>query len=441
MNSQSFLCTAYLDESKGFCEAYILRENNKWDEFTIESTPIPDQKSSYLVQSLPIDIHLHGLGGSDFSKEGFFDLSLVNQMAKNQGIICVPSIFLSRQHLDDFVEFINKFSLEKKNGEYTHIAGLSLEGPLLSSHGGTPTVGNWMATKSEWEKISNCGEKGLKYIVLSPDIFTEGSFLSNKINNQTPSLEWIVSLLFEAEIGISMGHFHKSTPEESAQCIQQIIDIASKHFAKEKIRDFIMVDHFFNDMPSNITYAWRTPERQVYRTGELEALNMDSWNLENLSEKVGPVPAKLLNAAKDGLVTICINFDGEHVDLEVCKKIIELIGSENITAMTDHLDNNRMGNLILNKRKESSLWFKDDGIVAAGSSTMEIQMTNLRRIGIPEKDIWKICSFSPARLLRFSDNEKENLNHFSFVDINRIRHSGYLDNLFLKNDMEKKHYV
>ncbi|PFR37898.1 N-acetylglucosamine-6-phosphate deacetylase [Bacillus thuringiensis] len=427
---QYFSYNAYLDESEGLKKATISRYGDKWKDFDINNSTIKDNHVSYLVPNLPIDIHLHGIGGFDFSSKGFFDITTVNNRAIDKGTFIVPCIFLAKNQLDELEEFADKYSFAKREGKASHIAGLALEGPLLSSYGGTPSQGNWLATKSDWLKIARCGEKGVKYVVLSPDIYTQGSCLYDKISSQTPSLEWIISLLFDAGIGISLGHFHKLNPEVSSDCIKSIIKIAQKHSNRMKIQDLIMVDHFLNDMPSNITYSWRTPERQAYRAREIQQLGLENWTLDNINHKMGPVPATLLKMAKDELLTICLNFDGDHVDLEICKRIVELVGSKNISAMTDHIDVNRMGNAKLIRAEKNRLWYQESGAVAAGMSSMDNQMSNLRNLGFSEKEIWEMCSFVPQRLLRLDDN---NTKYFSYVPTSRSRSSLIMSNTLVNS--------
>ena len=97
-------------------------------------------------------------------------------------------------------------------------------------------------------------------------------------------------------------------------------------------------------MPNNFKHTWRTPQERVHRLEGLKDARLDKWNIDNINTLVGEVPGTLMRAAKEGLLTICMNFDSEHVDLEVARRVVELVGSEGIIAMTDRIDTDSMYN-------------------------------------------------------------------------------------------------
>ncbi|OUB18743.1 hypothetical protein BK708_20570 [Bacillus thuringiensis serovar yunnanensis] len=398
MQNKNF-CSNKISYANGdFLEANLEIKNNNRGNFSTGKLSRTNNVEDYIAPTLPVEIHIHGLSEFDFSNDNFFDLEEVDRHSRNEGIICVPSIFLAQYNLDNFVEFTRKFKSLKEQGKLKNIPGISLEGPLLGSFGGTPQKGTWLPTIDEWNKIISCADFGLKYIVLSPDALSKGSCLHSENNEESPSLEWILNNIFKSGIKVSIGHFHKKNTEESARLIKVVLDIAKKYYPSNS-ENAVIVDHFFNDMPSNIKYAWRTPESKLNRGEDIKSLKVDEWSLDNIEEILGIVPSTIIKAAKKGDLTVCLNFDGEHVDLIIAQKIVELIGTQNVCAMTDRLEVNSMGNISLSQKENSSLWYQENGVVAAGTSTINQQMGILRIMGFDESEIWNMCSFIPCKII------------------------------------------
>jgi N-acetylglucosamine-6-phosphate deacetylase len=103
--------------------------------------------------------------------------------------------------------------------------------------------------------------------------------------------------------------------------------------------------------------------------------------------------------AAEGLLTICLNFDGEHVDHNIARRAVELVGPDRFIVMTDRCDVPRLGGQPLTQIEGSGLWYQGHGIVAAGSRPVDIQMQYLRPLGFDEPTIWDMVSFNPAGVL------------------------------------------
>ncbi|MEI4790950.1 N-acetylglucosamine-6-phosphate deacetylase [Bacillus sp. FJAT-53060] len=315
---------------------------------------------------------------------------------------------------------MKEFHKQKMKGNLCNILGISLEGPLLASFAGTPEKGNWAPLKEEWEKIAFCGELGLIYTVLSPDAMTENSYLKKYITDEHPSIEWIVDTLVEAGVKPAIGHFQKAYPEETSKLIMEVIDTAQKR-SKYAGSDAVLTDHLFNDMP-NYRHTWRTPKERAYRLEGLKEARLDQWNLDNINTLVGEVPGAIMRAAKEGLLTICMNFDSEHVDLEVARRVVELVGSQGIIPMTDRIDTDSMCGQSLEKVEGNNLWYQGKGYVAAGSYTIDRLMHNIRTIGFNEEVIWNMTSFIPLNACNFlNEFESLSLRPFSFIDETKKR--------------------
>ncbi|MBJ8107557.1 MULTISPECIES: N-acetylglucosamine-6-phosphate deacetylase [Bacillus cereus group] len=348
-----------------------------------------------IYKNNPIEFHCHGISNFDFSELNINDLVKIDNVLKQEKINCLLTLFLPQSKLDFFVEYMNKFHEMKSLGKLNNIIGISLEGPLLSSVGGTPKTGNWRPNHKDWNKIFQCGRLGLKYVVLAPDIHLASPPYSTK---EYPQVEWIVEGLLSNNISVALGHFQKSNPQASAESIERVVAIARK-LKKEKYGGAILIDHFLNDMPQLIKHAWRGKDEQTKRISDLFALQMESWTLNNLDSKIGIVPATILRYAYEGDITICLNFDGEHVDLEISKRIVELIGDDSIIAMTDRANiENLCGQKLFLKDKESLLYQSHD-VVAAGTSNIDLQINNMLEMGISVESAWKMAYENPLRAL------------------------------------------
>ena len=191
------------------------------------------------------------------------------------------------------------------------------------------------------------------------------------------------------------GHFTKKNPEASAAALQDVFDAVA-----EWGHGPTLTDHLYNDMPHNFTHAWRTKEAKERREQELEEMDLGSWSLSNLESKVGIVPATMIRNAHKGIVKLALNFDGEHVDLAVVRRTVELVGAENLMMMTDSIESKRLAGRQLVMRKGSSLLYQEEGVVAAGSQNVSKQISNMLRIGLSTDQIRLITEGVPTQLLK-----------------------------------------
>lgn len=304
----------------------------------------------------------------------------------------VLTLYLPKFNFDSFLLLMDTFHLGKQAGKYPHIAGLALEGPLLASHGGTPETGVWAPSKAHWRELARCGRQGLIYIVLSPDAYLPGSnFVAD---SNMPSLNWISETLLEGGVLPAPGHFIKLHPQGSASQLQSLFDVVEAWGQGATI-----TDHLFNDMPRNFKHAWRTPEERLRRDKEIKEINIDSWILPLLDKQLGEVPATIIKNAHKGLVKVCQNFDGEHVDLAIVKKTVELLGAENMLMMTDSIESKRLAGRALHMQSDSTLLYQDQGIVAAGSQGVGKQIRNMVAMNLSEQEIDLITHGTPSNIL------------------------------------------
>lgn len=349
------------------------------------------QLSADKLLRLPVEVHCHGFRGVDFSDFSAFDLDALDRQCAREGVLAVPTLYLHWDQLEAFERMMRSYARRRLDGELLHVVGVALEGPLLASHGGTPKATVWPPTLGEWERLAALGEYGLMYTVLSPDAFTPESGLYGAISAQSPRFETIIPLLVERGVRPALGHFTRTDPDRSAGMVTELIDMSwSVNWGGVGRR--MTTDHLFNDMPLRIRHAFRTTRARAQRAALLESYDLDGWTLGNIEEILGPVPAAIMRAANAGRISACINFDGEHVDLAIAKRAVELMGLGNSMIMTDRCDSARLGGQALEQMGENSLWYQGDGIVAAGSQPLAQQFGNARSAGFADDQIWQLVA-------------------------------------------------
>ena len=343
-------------------------------------------KKNLIEQS--IDFHCHGIGDFDFSELKNSDLIEIENILSSRNHHIILTAYLPKKNFNRFLELLEYFHEGKNKSLFNHIIGIALEGPVLASHGGTPEIGVWFPTELEWEKIASCGDKGLIYSIFSPDVHLLKNYSG-------PDVRWITETLLSGGVIPSLGHFLKINPQESAKAVQSIFDVV-----KRLGRFPIVTDHLYNDMPLKFKHAWRTSVEKNNRQEQLKALDLNSWTLDVLDEKLGPVAAVIIRNALEGIVKPCINFDGEHVDLDILKKTVELVGAENIILMTDSIESRSLGGSKLFTKEDSSLLYQKEGIVAVGTQSIEKQINNMLSIGLNNKQVDLITNINPREVLQ-----------------------------------------
>jgi N-acetylglucosamine-6-phosphate deacetylase len=341
-----------------------------------------------------VDMHCHGIGRFDFTEIPDLELQEIEDILTERHHFSILTLYLPYHNLNEFVNIVEVFHKGKQAGRYQHILGLGLEGPLLASHGGTPHQGIWLPTKEEWQTLASCGKKGLLYVISSPDAAVARVSEQACLSDYPDNFNWIVNTLISGGVLPAAGHFTKENPQQSAEKLQAAYEaVAGSDIG------FTLTDHLYNDMPKNFKHAWRTREEKARRDVELTALDLGSWTLDNLEEKLGPVPATMVRNARKGIVKIAMNFDGEHVDLAIVKKTVELVGAENLMMMTDSIESKRLAGRELTMHEGSSLLYQDEDVVAAGSQGILNQIKNMIDIGLTESEIQFITHDVPNLVL------------------------------------------
>jgi N-acetylglucosamine-6-phosphate deacetylase len=338
---------------------------------------------------LPTLIHTHGIGDIDYSNMSVANLERTEELAVKGGLWIVPTIFLARWQLEECERILGHYWSNRE--QYPHVLGFSIEGPLLGNQSGVPGRGIWSPSIDEWRRIAALGATGLRYIVMGPDADDLDADLGRMTMRQ------VVDLFYQHHVRIALGHFQHEHPELSAIRASAMIDyIHSAHGADQSM---VLTDHLFNDMPRNFRHVWRAPEERVHRDREIKPVLDADWNVANLELLLGAVPAALLRTAKAGRLLPFLNFDGEHVDLSICAKTVEYLGAENLIGITDDTHVPALAGEDLHHR-DNGLWYREDGIVAAGSSDVSKQMRNLAEIGLTPWDAEQIFSTNPQRALQ-----------------------------------------
>lgn len=354
--------------------------------------PTPETVNELAEKS--IDFHCHGVGRFDFTEIPELELQEIEDILAFKKHKAVLTLYLPKSNFENFLYLMDCFHAGKKAGKYQHIVGFSLEGPLLSSHGGTPESGLWTPTKQNWREIAACGQKGLMYVVISPDAQFEQT-KSTDLHKPPHSITWVTETLLDGAVLPAPGHFTKTDPIGSAKSLQAMFDVVAAWGQGATI-----TDHLYNDMPLNFAkHAWRTREEKVRRDEEIKSLNIDAWNLHTLEEDLGPVPATMIRNTLKGLVKLCQNFDGEHVDLAIVRKTVELVGAENMLMMTDSIESRRLAGRMLTMKEGSTLLYQSEGIVAAGSQNVLQQINNMFAIDLSLEQIKLITHIIPSKII------------------------------------------
>lgn len=353
-----------------------------------------------------VDFHCHGVGRFDFTEIPQLDLEEIEDILSKRNHRTILTLYLPKPSFGKFLRLTESFQAGKEAGKFKHIMGFGLEGPILASHGGTPEEGLWTPTKREWKQIADCGKRGLVYVVLSPDAHLNGNDNQSDLDSEPYHVTWIAETLLEGGVLPAPGHFTKDNPKESAKLLQNMFDVVEAWGKSPSI-----TDHLINDMPHNFKHAWRTPLEKSRRDEDIKLLDLDSWNLDNLEEKMGIVPAVMIRNARKGLVKICQNFDGEHVDLAIVKKTVELIGAENMLMMTDSIESRRLAGRNLTMQPGTELLYQAKGVVAAGSRNIEHQIKNMFSIGLTLKEIQLITDLNPKKVLEMRSEYAERGKH------------------------------
>ena len=338
--------------------------------------------------------HFHGLGRFDFSTLDPGDLDELQELAARQDLEILPTVYLRREALPRFAEVVESYGVARGQGRLPNIAGFAVEGPLLGPQGGIPRAGRWFPSGKEWRELARLGRHGLRYIVMAPDAM--------ELDDEIEPGFTFADLLFEFYDNgarVALGHFHRDDPERSARRLNDVL--ALLHGRYESSPFLVLTDHLYNDMPRAFTHAWRTSEQRERRPGELAEFLAHDWEGGDLEKLLGPVPAAMLAAARDGLLMPCLNFDGYHVDLEICRRTFEYLGEDRLITLTDHTELPTMAAEPLTRDEHSRLWLRDDGAVAAGSAGPVPQMRNMRSIGLSEQAIEKLFSSTPRQAVAY----------------------------------------
>ncbi|MBI3704968.1 MAG: hypothetical protein HY244_14250 [Rhizobiales bacterium] len=235
---------------------------------------------------------------------------------------------------------------------------------------------------------------GLRYFVLAPDIFA----LQDDIDRSFTFAD-LLALIYDSGGRIAVGHFDGASPELSTERFNEVMNYIEAGY--ERSPYLILTDHLFNDMPRAFKHAFRTPNARVHREAELAKHSSSTWQASSLPTLLGPLPAAILVAARDKRLTPALNFDGGHVDLAICRRVVEFLGADRIIAITDHTETFTIAGETLVRDDDTKLLYRPDGVLAASFVTQEEQRLNMQNIGMNTDDINFVQYKTPLAALRF----------------------------------------
>ena len=338
-------------------------------------------------------LHTHGLGTFDFSNIEGKDLAEINKLAAKRHAYVCPTIYLTRETASSFGRVLEHFSDGSGKAAFPRILGFGIEGPVLGPRGGTPRGSVWRPNVRQWGELAAWFALGLKYIVISPDAVE----LDGELDDGFTFAD-LICLIYESGGRIALGHFSDNCgASESAARVCALLDFVESKFRRSPY--LVLTDHLFNDMPRNFRHAFRSDIERTSRERELEPVLRNPWEASTLSDLLGAVPAALLNAARDGRLTPSLNFDGGHVDLEVCRQVVGYLGASRIIAITDHTETSSLAGEALTGIEQ--LLYRGDGVLAASSVSHEAQSINMLGIGLSETEINQAFFATPLAALNF----------------------------------------
>ncbi|MEQ1864873.1 MAG: hypothetical protein ABL996_09490 [Micropepsaceae bacterium] len=345
--------------------------------------------------------HTHGLGPFDFSSLIGAQLNALDDLAASRSAYLCPTIYLMPEKVAPTRTLLAEFAAVRAAGGLQRTLGFSIEGPVLGARGGIPTGSVWNPTAEKWREIASWFHLGLKYIVVSPDLLGLDEELERGF-----TFSDLLTLIYDAGGRVALGHFAGISPTESAIRVVRLLDYLESRY--EPSPYLILTDHLFNDMPRNFRHAFRSPAELAARDAELAKVLNRAWVATDLSNLLGPVPSTLLAAAKAGRLTPSLNFDGGHVDLAICKRVIEYLTPSRIIAITDHTEIDVLAGESLTKHADIDLYFRGDGVLAASSANHERQRQNMIRIGLDETAIADMFYRTPLAALNFAPRRRAN---------------------------------
>ena len=337
--------------------------------------------------------HTHGIDGFDFSDIGASDLTRINEIAAESHTHLCATVYLTQAHFAAFGDLMRTFAELKSAGALPCFIGFAIEGPVLGPKGGTPTGSVWRPTGTQWLEMVGWFSLGLKYVVIAPDVLS----LDEEVDSGLTFGD-LLTLIYDSGGRVALGHFGAHSADQSVTRLHEVL--AHIEGSYEPGPYLVLTDHLFNDMPRAFRHAFRSPSDREQRQAELERL-LVRWTPSALPSLLGPLPAALLAAAVEQRLTPSLNFDGGHVDLEICRRVVDYLGEERIIAITDHTEVCSLAGEELSKDHFTGLLYRSDGVLAASSVTQEQQRENMRSIGLSESAINLAFSETPLAALSF----------------------------------------
>jgi hypothetical protein len=338
--------------------------------------------------------HTHGLGRFDFSDLKVGDLIQIDKLAEQRNTLLCASVFLTQTKFSSFGNLMGEFGKLKSDGQLRNLLGFAIEGPVLGSKGGVPSGSVWRPTAAHWHELVEWCSLGLKYVVVAPDVLS----LDEDVGHGLTFGE-LLTLIYECGGRVALGHFEGKSAALSATRLEEVLAHIEGEY--ERSPYLVLTDHLFNDMPRSFRHAFRTPLDWTARESELERHHRDGWSPSSLRALLGPVPAALLTAALDRRLTPSLNFDGGHVDLAICRKVVDYLGADRIIAITDHTEIDRLAGEVLARDERMGLLYRSDGVLAASAVPQEQQRRNMKSIGMSDSAIDLVLNKTPLAALSF----------------------------------------
>lgn len=336
--------------------------------------------------------HTHGIDKYDFSSLQQGMLPAINAAAAKRNIDLVPTLYLTPNGLDSYIRLLDEHANLSDQGLTPRILGFGIEGPLLGPNGGIPRASTWIPTVREWHKITGTPGAHPAYVVMAPDAMG----LDDEIE---PGYRFrdLLDSIYSSGSRVAVGHFCRDDAGRSARRLDDFLSYIWTTWRQDRFA--VLTDHLYNDMPRNFKHTWRTDEERITREEYLKKFLPIEWNPDSVEGLLGPIPGRLLGYARTGMICPALNFDGEHVDLEIVRKTVAYVGAANLIAITDNTEVPIMAGERLTQRTGSHLYFRDDGAVAAGGLDVTGQVANMHLLGLSGAEIATMLEVNPRSAL------------------------------------------
>ena len=302
-----------------------------------------DAERLYVLPGL-LDVHIHGAVGCDFCDGNGESLSQIAAYLHASGVtsFCPTSMTLPEERLSEIFKSISEV---KEDGQHSHIAGIHMEGPFLSSAKKGAQKESYLRNPdvAMFRRLNEAAGGRIRLVTIAPELPGADEFITE----------------LKDQAAISLGHSTAS------------YDTAARAFQKGACH----ATHLFNAMPP---FLHREP---------------------------GIIGA----AADNENVMVEIICDGIHLHPSVIRSVFRLFGDDRVILISDAMRATGMadgeyelgGQPVIKKGRRAAL---ADGTIAGSATNLYDCMRNAVSFGVPLFSAVKAATRNPAKSIGAQDS-------------------------------------